>query len=137
MTTGLSIMPGILGGSMMSDVVEDLEVSTGRRSEGVLFAANAFLLKAVSGLGLLSGAMVLSWVRFPQHATPGQVAPDVLNHMALVYVGLTWALSAISIALVGGYRITREGHAANLRELEAMAARAALAEPQINAPAQP
>ncbi|HIE84692.1 MAG TPA: hypothetical protein EYQ00_13000, partial [Dehalococcoidia bacterium] len=43
-----SIIGNVLLDSMMADVVEDSEVSTTRRSEGLFFAARTFSLKAVS-----------------------------------------------------------------------------------------
>lgn len=116
-TVGLSIIPPILASSMMSDVVEDHQVKSGRRSEGVLFAANAFLLKCVSGLGLLAGSTILGLVDFPQGATPGHVAPEILRRLAVIDICALGILHAVSIALVAGYRITREKHAENLKSL--------------------
>ena len=154
-TTGLSIMPGILGASMMSDVVEDLEVRTGRRSEGVLFAANAFLLKAVSGFGLLTGALVLSWGALPrprrtrpcrrrgaeQHGRRLR-RPDLgaQRHQhrpggRLPHHPREPRRHAPAPRHPGGRGRSR--HSRYLTELEATAARAALAEPQVHAPAQP
>lgn len=133
----LSIVPPMIGGSMMADVVEDNQVKTGRRSEGVLFAASAFLLKCVSGTGLLAGALVLGLVHFPQHAAPGHVAPQVLSRLGLVYVASVVALSALSIALVSRYRITRQSHAANLEALRAIAAEMVLEQPRLHFPGPP
>ena len=121
---GLSIVPPILVGSMISDVVEDNQIKTGRRTEGVLFAANAFLLKAVSGLGLAGSALILSLVHFPQKAVPGSVPASTLTSFALVYVGSLVGLGLASIYFVGKYRITREMHAANLATLAARATEA-------------
>jgi hypothetical protein len=47
--TALFIMSSILTSSMVADIVEDSEVATGRRSEGVFVAANSFVQKTVSG----------------------------------------------------------------------------------------
>ncbi|WP_372784635.1 MFS transporter [Phenylobacterium sp.] len=131
-TVGLSIVPPILAASMMSDVVEDNQVKSGRRSEGVLFAANAFLLKCVSGLGLLAGSFVLSMVHFPQGAKPGHVAPEVLSRLALVDICALAVLNAIAIALVAGYTITRAKHAANLETLDATAAELVTQDPRLH-----
>jgi glycoside/pentoside/hexuronide:cation symporter, GPH family len=131
-TVALSIIPPILAASMMSDVVEDNQVKSGRRSEGVLFAANAFLLKCVSGLGLLAGSFVLNLVSFPQSATPGRVAPEVLSRLALVDIGALGVLNAIAISLVAGYTITREKHVANLEALDATAAEMVAEDPRLH-----
>ena len=67
-TITLVIMSGILGSSMIADIVEDSELSTGRRSEGVFVAANAFVQKAVSGIGIFSSTMLLAVIGFPSDA---------------------------------------------------------------------
>ena len=61
----------ILGASMMSDVVEDLQARTGKRTEGLFFAGSFFMQKCVSGFGLFFAGAILTWVAFPAHATPG------------------------------------------------------------------
>ena len=65
----------IIASSMMADVVEDAAVSTGQRSEGLLFAANGLISKCVMGVGTFFSGLVLAWVSFPQQATPGRVDP--------------------------------------------------------------
>lgn len=134
-TVSISIVPPILIGSMISDVVEDNQIRTGRRTEGVLFAANAFILKCVSGLGLAGGALILSLVHFPQRASPGHVPAGVLHHLALSYAAALTLLNLVAIAFVRGHRISREAHAANLRTLAAQAAAIAPDGAQTAAPA--
>src|SRR6185436_1177556 len=58
------IVASILGSSMVADTVEDSEIATGRRSEGLFFAANSFVQKAVSGAGIFGSTMVLSAIGF-------------------------------------------------------------------------
>ncbi len=114
---GLSIVPPILVMSMVSDVVEDNEIKTGRRTEGVLFAANAFMLKCVSGLGLAGSGLILSLAAFPQRAKPGHVAPETLVRFALLYAAALVLLNLGSIVFLRRYRISQEVHEANLRAL--------------------
>src|ERR1700733_988431 len=58
----LTIGASILIVSMLADVVEASEVTTGRRSEGLFFAGSSLLQKVVSGFGLLASGLEL-WVR--------------------------------------------------------------------------
>ena len=67
-TIGASIM--IV--SMLADVVEASEVTTGRRSEGLFFAGSAFMQKVVSGLGLLASGLVLWAARIPGQRGAGK-----------------------------------------------------------------
>jgi Na+/melibiose symporter-like transporter len=115
-TLGLSGF--IIVSSMMSDVVEDAAVSTGQRSEGLLFAANGLISKCVTGVGTFLAGLVLAWVSFPQHATPGQVEPAVLYHLGMVFVPIITVFSAVSIAVLMFYDIDRSTHQRNIERLE-------------------
>ena len=114
-TLGLSGF--IIVTSMMADVVEDAAVSTGQRSEGLLFAANGLISKCVTGVGTFLSALVLGWVSFPQHATPGQVDPAILHHLGMVFVPIVVIFSAISIAVLMYYDIDRYTHERNIERL--------------------
>ncbi len=70
LNTGFAITSNILISSMTADVVEDAELRTGRRSEGLFFAGTAFIAKAVSGVGIFASSMILWLVSFPQGARP-------------------------------------------------------------------
>src|SRR5439155_26291907 len=51
--TSFYIVATTMVSSMVADVVEASELKTGRRSEGLLFAASAFIQNAVSGFVIL------------------------------------------------------------------------------------
>src|SRR5260370_23509245 len=70
--------------SMMADVVEDAAVSTGQRSEGLLFEANGLISKCVTGAWTFFSGLLLGWVSLSQHATPGQFDPSILFHLDMV-----------------------------------------------------
>lgn len=91
----LYLVTAALLNSMMSDVVEEVEVATGKRSEGLLFSADAFFSKAVSGLGILISGSILWLIAFPRDAKPGAVAADVVWHLGAIYV------PAITVMMVG------------------------------------
>lgn len=113
----LIISAAILVSSMVADVVEDSEIRTGRRSEGVFFAARSFVQKAVHGVGAFSATIILAAVEFPRDAAPGDVAPGVIRDLALVYVPTLMAVYLVALVFLTGYRISRATHAANLHEL--------------------
>jgi Na+/melibiose symporter-like transporter len=115
-TLGLSGF--IIVSSMMADVVEDAAVSTGQRSEGLLFAANGLIAKCVTGVGTFLSGLILGWISFPQHATPGQVNPAILYHLGMVFVPVVTAFSAMAIAVLLFYDIDRDTHQRNLEKLE-------------------
>lgn len=114
----LGIAGFIIVASMMSDVVEDAAVSTGQRSEGLLFAANGLISKCVTGVGIFLSGLILAWVNFPQHAVQGGVDPAILRHFGLIFVVLVTTFSAIAIAVLLFYNIDRSRHQKNVERLE-------------------
>ncbi|MDZ4369930.1 MAG: MFS transporter [Phenylobacterium sp.] len=118
----------ILAASLISDVVEDAEVKTGRRSEGLLLSANSLLRKAVSSGGILVATSVIAFVGFPEKAERGQVAPEVLTNLGLVYIPVIVGFYAIAIGAVTAYSINRKKHDANLESLRLRAGEQAAAE---------
>ncbi len=107
----------IIVSSMMADVVEDAAVSTGQRSEGLLFAANGLISKCVTGVGTFLSGLILAWVSFPQHAIPGQVDPAILRHLGMVFLPIVATFSAIAIAVLTLYDIDRSTHQKNIERL--------------------
>ena len=121
----LTIGASILLISMLADVVEASEISTGRRSEGLFFAGSSLLQKVVSGFGLFAAGAVLWAVGFPDNAVPGQVDPAIVNHFIFVYVPLVLVLFVIAMAILWLFPITRESHRETLRTLAAEVGEAA------------
>lgn len=113
----LIIMSSSLIAAMIADVVEDSEIKTGRRSEGIFFAANSFAQKAVNGLGVVVAGQILAYIQFPTQAKPGEVPESTLADLAYIYVPviLIFYLAALSVLTL--YRIKREDHSENLRRL--------------------
>jgi glycoside/pentoside/hexuronide:cation symporter, GPH family len=115
--TTLSIVCAITISSMLTDVVEDSQRRTGRRSEGLFFATNAFALKAVSGMGVLLGSALLAIAGFPQHADPATLDPDIPRQLALVYLPTVFTLYGMALVFIYFYEIDRTRHEANVSAL--------------------
>ena len=118
-----TIACSIVISSMLADVVEDSQKVTGRRSEGLFFSANAFVLKAVSGMGILVATQMLAFAHFPAHADPATLDPDIPRRLALIYFPVTFVLYALAFGCLGFYRISRATHEDNLRRVAADAGR--------------
>lgn len=113
----LIIMASSLISAMIADVVEDSELKTGRRSEGIFFAANSFAQKAVNGLGVVVAGQILAFIQFPTGAKPGEVPESTLIELALIFTPVLWFFYFASIAVLSMYQINREAHTENLRRL--------------------
>jgi len=115
----------ILVSSMITDIVEDSEMKTGRRSEGLFSASLSFVAKATTGIGILSAGVLIDLVQFPRQATPATidiVAPHAVQNLVLTYMPLQIVLYFIAIVLISTYRIDRATHERNLQRLAEVAA---------------
>lgn len=112
--TACSVTSFILGASMVADVVEESEVRTGRRSEGVYFAGSFFVQKCTSGLGILIVGQLLDLAGFPKGAKPGGVPTAVIDHITLIYASIYVALALIAAFTFTRFPFGRAEHEARL-----------------------
>ena len=108
----MSAMMVISIASTLADVTDEHELVTGRRQEGVFFAARAFFGKLTSGLGHLLAGIGIDLIAFPVNATPGTIAPDVLFDFGVLAGPVTVAPALISILFYMRYDIDASRHAA-------------------------
>ena len=104
--------------STLADVTDEHELLTGRRQEGIFFAARSFFSKLTSGLGHLLAGMAIDLIRFPLGAIPGQIDPGVLYNFGIVAGPLSQIPGWISLFFYARYRIDKTRHAEIRRELE-------------------
>lgn len=116
-TVTLFIAASILISSMVADIVEESELTTGRRSEGLFFAGATLVQKASSGLGVLIAGLLLRAIDFPRQAKPADVDPAVVQSLGLVYAPVIVGLYLVGILFLSTYRIDESTHAANVETL--------------------
>jgi len=100
--------------SMLADLVEQSEVRTGRRSEGVFYAAVTFTRKSTQGFGALIAGVILSVVGFPNGADPASVAQDTLWNLGAWYTPTLLVLYSCILIAVSFYRIDLKTHKSNV-----------------------
>ena len=118
----LIIVAASLVAAMIADIVEDSEVHTGRRSEGIFFAANSFAQKAVNGLGVVVAGQILAAIQFPTQAKPGDVPESTVIDLAVYYIPVILVFYITALSVLSLYQINRAGHEANLKKLSPSAA---------------
>ncbi|MDH5619967.1 MAG: MFS transporter, partial [Gammaproteobacteria bacterium] len=97
---GLIICFQILYASMMADLVEQSELKTGRRSEGVFFSSVTFIRKSVQGFGLMMASLVLYWAKFPTGATVEQVSDEAIWRLGAYYVPTILIIWMLMMAVI-------------------------------------
>nr|MCH9751197.1 MFS transporter [Alphaproteobacteria bacterium] len=108
----------ILSASMIADIVEQAELKTGRRSEGIFFAGISFMRKLARGSGLFLASLVLATAEISRNVQPGDLPEETLQFLGAGYSLGLLALWGSAIAFLFRYRITREDHEANLEALK-------------------
>ncbi|THD59038.1 MFS transporter [Phenylobacterium sp.] len=124
----LVLMGYVIISSMIADVAEDQAVRAGSRPEGVVFAANGLVVKLNAGVGAFLASVLMTLVHYPKGAAPGTVPPDIIRHLAMVYLPTVALLSGGSILVLNLYKIDRKTHEQNLERLRELNA-AAVNEP--------
>lgn len=115
-----AIIGNVMLDSMMADVVEDSEVNTTRRSEGLFYAARTFALKAVSAGGIIFAGTIVAFVGLENIKSPDQVTWQIRFDLASLFLPVYCGLYLTGLAIVGWlYKIKRSDHSANLEKLAA------------------
>ena len=105
--------------SMIADLVDDQELKTGQRQEGVFAAGVAFSTKAVGSLGVIVGGFLLEFfVQFPAGQGQTEISEDVLFRLAITDAIVVNSLLLIPAFFISKYTLTRHNFAAVQAALE-------------------
>ena len=110
---------GPMIGSMLGDVTDEDELATGRRREGVIFGAESFAWKALTGLGPLMAGLVIDLVGLGEKVKPEAVGPDVVTALGLAQGGMMVVFFVLALFFIRRYDLDRARHERILSELEA------------------
>ena len=116
-------------GSMIADIVDEHELLTHRRQEGIFFAAVAFSSKCTTGLGNVFAGIALNLIDWPEGATvrsATDVSPDTIYQLGILFGPALAVVGLVSLWCYSHYRIDRTRHEEICAEL---AIRRALANP--------
>lgn len=98
-------------GSMLADVADELEATSGQRMAGVLFGASALSFKVTSGLGGFLGGLALSAIQFPVGAAPDTVPVSAVTWLGWSYGPLAGVFGFVAAWSFTRYALTRDRHA--------------------------
>ena len=103
--------------SMIADLAEQMELQTGRRNEGVISSTITFVTKCADALGTLIAGILLSLIAFPTETAVGDVPPDIIAKLGLIYGPLVFLIWMGVILIISRYRISRSLHEETLERL--------------------
>lgn len=104
--------------SIVADIVDEHEVATGQRKEGVFFAGVGFSAKVPTGIGQLVGGILIDLVDLPSGAAPGSVPADILLKLGFVAGPLIALSFLVPLFFLRQLDLGRERHAELRRILE-------------------
>src|SRR6185436_19686797 len=118
------VIQGIIGASVIADVLDDHELRTHHRQEAMFNAALSFSGKAVSSVGIVLGGLILGLIDLPRGVAPADVPPETIMRLGLVVGICIPLLHLIPLSLITRYKITRQAYAEIRRALDARRAAA-------------
>ena len=112
-----SMVANVLLDSMMADIVEDSEVNTARRSEGLFYSARGFGSKAISAGGIIFAGVIVSLVGMDHFQSAADMTSGDRVNLAALFLPLYCSLNIVAIALISLYKISKTDHFENLKTL--------------------
>ena len=113
-SAGIAVVQGIISASLIADTLDDHELRTGYRQEAMFNAALSFSGKAISGVGIMMGGLVLTLIKFPTDVLPSEIPATTITHLGITVGVVVPMLHFIPIYLITRYKITRKAYA-NIR----------------------
>ncbi|MCB1685540.1 MAG: MFS transporter [Pseudomonadales bacterium] len=108
-------------GSMIADIVDEHELKTGRRQEGVFFASVSFSGKFTTGIGNVVGGIALdliSWPRGSHIQSAADVPAETIAWLGLIYGPIVAGFAVVCLWCYSNYRLDRHRHAEIMQALK-------------------
>ena len=115
--TSLAIMIGVYLSAMFADIVEDSQVETKARSEGLYYSASSFTQKALNSVGVLIAGQLLTYVEFPTSAVQQDVSEATITKLAIITIAVLSVVYLAAITSLMFYKIDKSTHNKNLNEI--------------------
>ena len=106
--------------SMLADIADQHELATGKRHEGIFFAAASFATKTTAGIGTLLAGIALdliSWPRGVQIQSAADIPPDSLVWLGLLYGPVVAGFAVFNVYFNLKCKMTRADHDETVRRL--------------------
>ena len=112
-------MSAIIIDSQLVDVADDHELSTGERSEGVIFSVRSFGIKATQGVGGFLAGFGLEFIGFPENAEVGNLAQETITGLLFLNGPGYLMIYLLAVLFMTLYALDKQRHGEILGQLEA------------------
>jgi GPH family glycoside/pentoside/hexuronide:cation symporter len=92
---------------MMADVVDESELETGIREEGLFFSTMSFAYKCTVGFGYLFAGILLKWIAFPSQTALADIPKDAIDGLGWIGGFLLLGIYLVSLVFIRNYPIDK------------------------------
>ena len=104
--------------SMIGDIVDENELVSSARQEGLFFSARAFFAKASNSVGhFFAGIMLEHYVRLPMQAIPGELDAETITRLGITAGPIMGVAAIFSLLIYNLYNLNRDRHQQILQQL--------------------
>ena len=118
---GLGVVQALIAfNSMVADVVDEHELITGMRQEGIFFSSVSFSNKMTSGIGTVAAGFALAFIDWPTGAdvqTASDIGAETIAWLGLIYGPIVSGFALVSAYCYSKYGLNRQRHAEIVEEL--------------------
>ena len=111
--------------SMVADVVDEHELITGLRQEGIFFSSVSFSNKMTSGIGTVAAGFALALINWPTGAdvqTAADIGAETIAWLGLIYGPIVSGFALVCVYCYSKYGLNRQRHADIVAELAVLRA---------------
>lgn len=116
-----TVQSNVAYGAMVADTIDEHELDTGTRQEGIFFSASSFSAKAPVGIGNIIagfGLEFIDWPTGPGIKTAADVPPETIVDLGILFGPFVALFGLVCVWCYWHYDLTRERHAEIQIELE-------------------
>ena len=111
--------------SMVADVVDEHELITGLRQEGIFFSSVSFSNKMTSGIGTVAAGFALALIDWPTGSdvqTAADIGAETIAWLGLIYGPIVSGFALVCVYCYSKYGLNRQRHADIVAELAVLRA---------------
>ena len=116
-----TVQANVAFGSAVADIADEHDLRTGKRQEGIFFAASSFSAKCASGVGSIGagiGLWAIDWPQGKNITSAADVPAQTLMELGILYGPIVAGCAVIAVWCYSHHRLTRERHTEILAALQ-------------------
>jgi len=96
--------------SMMADVVDEFELKTNKRDEGLFFSSMSFAYKCTVGVGYFVAGILLKIIAFPKQLNAEDIPKEAIEGLGIIGGPVLMSIYLLAIVFLAAYPINKKRH---------------------------